>query len=302
MKKVGFIGLGAIGLPMAKNLLKQAAPLEVFDVVKAPVEELVEIGASAATSSKEVAEMSEVVIVIVPGAPDVKEVVLGKNGVIKGIREGQTIIIMSTVEPGVMKHLRKVLDQTKKGIKLLDAPVARGQQSAIEGTLGIMVGGDESVLEDCREILQAMGSDIWHCGELGMGQTMKIVSNYLSLNIALLINEAMVLGVKCGAKPEKLAEVQIASAGNSWMLENFWAPRVLKGNFSPGMRLDLAIKDIGIAVSIAKELKVPVPVGSLCHKIYKAESAAGKGNLSFLASVTTLEEAAGVKVRSEGAK
>ena len=294
-KKVGFIGLGMMGKPMAKNVAKAGFPLTVFDKVTEPVAELVQAGATAAGSSKEVAQASEVIIVMVADGAQVQDVVLGDNGVIEGIKEGSTVIIMSTIEPTVVKAVADAL--LRKGVKVIDAPVTKGQPAAIQGTLGIMVGGDEAVMEDCREILQTMG-DIVHCGDIGTGEVAKIVNNYICLNSSLLIAEGIVLGVKCGMKPDRLLDVLASGSAESWML-HYWGSKALKGDFNPGFYLDLTIKDITLALATAKELKVPVPVGALCQQLLQAGSAAGKGKQDFTAMLTMLEELAGVEVRSE---
>lgn len=162
IKKVGFIGLGAMGKPMATNLLKKGFPLTVFDIRKDPLEELVSLGAKPAGSPKEVAEVSDVIITMLPSSPDVEAVILGKEGVMEGIREGSIVIDMSTISPTTTKKIGNVL--SGKGVRVIDAPVARTVKAAVEGKLAIFVGGDGEVFEECRPILEAMGSDIYHVG------------------------------------------------------------------------------------------------------------------------------------------
>lgn len=297
MKKVGFIGLGIMGKPMAKNVVKKGFPLTVYDLAKAPVDELVQMGAVAASSPKQVGEVSETVILMVPDEPDVEAVLYGEKGVIEGFRGEGTIIVMSTVNPLFMKALAERV--AKRGVKILDAPVFRGAGAAAKGTLGIMAGGEKDVLDDCRPILAAMGSDIFHCGGIGMGEVVKIISNYLSLSNNAVISEAMVLGVKLGAKADTLFDILLTGSGYSWSLEHHWGPWVLKGNFEPGFKIDLAVKDIGIAMASARKLKLPLLLGTAAEQMYQYASSAGKGDKDIVSLTLLLEEIAGIKVRSE---
>jgi len=298
-KKIGFIGLGKMGEPMSKNILKGGFTLTVYDLIPDSVRELVKLGAVNAKSPKEVGQNSEIVILMVPDSPHVDAAVLGKNGVLEGMQSGNIIIVMSTVEPLYIQQLAERCGQ--KGIKVIDCPVSGNRlKGAPDGTLTIMVGGPKEVLEECRDVLRTMGSNIIHCGEvLGSGEMAKVANNLVALSTSLLLNEAMVLGVKFGLKADTLVEVLKNSSGGSWMLNNLWAPKVLKGDFAPAFDLDLAVKDTGLALASGRALKVPLMLASLANQIYQTESAAGKGKLDPASAITSLEKLAGVQVRSE---
>jgi 2-hydroxy-3-oxopropionate reductase len=301
MKKIGFVGVGTMGKPMAKNLLKAKFPVTIYNRSQEPVKDLVCLGAVAANSPKELARNSDVIILMVPGAPDVEKVLFEEEGVMEGVREGSTIIVMSTIEFLAMKDIAGKVNQAKRGIKVLDAPVTRGLSGAIAGTLGIWVGGRKEDFDDCSDVFRAIGSDVLYCGDVGMGMIVKMVNNYISINSVFLLSEALVLGVKCGMKPETLIEMLAIGSGNSYQLQRF-GRKVLNGNFSPSFRLELAFKDIGIGLATAKEFRVPVPIGALCFELAQAERLKGKGCLDYAAVVTSYEELAGVKVRRETPK
>lgn len=297
-KKIGFIGLGKMGSPMSKNILKGGFPLTVFDLLPEAVEELVKSGANRAGSPREVAENSEIVILMVPDATHIEAVLSGEKGLLEGMQKEKTLIVMSTVEPLYIQQLAERCG--KKGVRVIDCPVAGFMKGAIDGTLTIMAGGPEEVLEACREVLGTMGARIIHCGDvLGSGEMVKIVNNLVALSTVLFLNEAMVLGVKFGIKADTMFEVFKNSSASSMVLNNIWGPKVLKGDFTPAFDLDLAVKDTGLAVASGRALKVPLILGALVNQRYQMESAAGKGKLDPVATITSLEELAGVQVRSE---
>jgi 3-hydroxyisobutyrate dehydrogenase-like beta-hydroxyacid dehydrogenase len=298
-KRVGFIGLGNMGELMSKNILKGGFPLTVYDLVPERVRALVKLGAVGVSSPKEVGQNSEIVILMVPDSPHVEAAVLGENGVIEGLGRGNIIVVMSTVEPLYIQQLAKKCGE--RGIRVIDCPVSGNRmKGAPDGTLTIMVGGPKEVFEECRDVLKTMGSNIIHCGEvLGSGEMVKVANNLISLSTVLLLNEAMVLGVKFGIKADTLFEAFKNSGANSWVLNNLWGPKVLRGDFSAAMDLDLAIKDTGLALASGRALKVPLILGSLVNQVYQRESAAGKGKLDGVSAITSLEELAGVQVRSE---
>jgi len=297
-KRIGFIGLGKMGSPMSKNILKGGFPLTVYDLVSEPVRDLVKLGAVGAASPKEVGQNSEIVIFMVPDSPHVDAAVFGENGVLEGMRKGSIIVVMSTVEPLYIQELAERCGN--KGIRVIDCPVSGNpMKAAPEGTLTIMVGGPKEILEQCREVLGTMGTNIIHCGEvLGAGEMVKVANNLVTLSTVLFLNEAMVLGVKFGIEADTLYEVFKNSSSNSWTLNNVWGPKVLRGDFTPVFDLDLAIKDTGLALASGSALKVPLVLGSLVNQMYQRESAAGKGKLDPVATIISLEELAGVQVRS----
>ncbi len=300
-KRIGFIGLGKMGRPMVKNIIKGGFTLTVYDLIKEPVQELVKLGATGADSPKEVGQKSEIVILMVPDSPHVESAVFGENGLSEGLERGSIIVVMSTVEPLYIQKLAETCG--KQGIRVIDCPVGGFTKGAIDGTLTIMAGGPKEVIEECREVLETMGKSIIHCGEIpGSGEMVKIANNLVALSTALILNEAMILGAKFGIKVDTLFEVFRNSSANSAVLNNAWAPKVLKGDFSPAFDLDLAVKDTGLALSLGRALKVPLLLGTLVNQIYLTESAAGKGKLDPTAAITSLEELAGVRVRSEKVK
>jgi 3-hydroxyisobutyrate dehydrogenase-like beta-hydroxyacid dehydrogenase len=236
---------------------------------------------------------------MVPDSPHVEAAVFGENGIIEGSRRGNIIVVMSTVEPLYIQQLAKRCGE--RAIRVIDCPVSGNRlKGAPDGTLTIMVGGPKEVLEECQDVLRTMGSNIIHCGEvLGSGEMAKVANNLVALSTVLLLNEAMVLGVKFGLKADTLFEVLKNSSGGGWMLNNLWAPKVLKGDFAAAFDLDLAVKDTGLALASGRALKVPLMLASLANQIYQTESAAGKGKLDPASTITSLEKLAGVQVRSE---
>lgn len=297
-EKIGFIGLGIMGKPMAKNLLKAGYPLWVYDHGPAKVQELVQQGATAAVSSKEVAERSEVIITMLPDSPDVEEVVFGERGIAEGIRPGAIFIDMSSINPLVSKRIAAEL--AKKGVEMLDAPVSGGEPGAIEGTLAIMVGGKEEVFTRCLDIFKAMGKSIVRVGEIGAGNFAKLVNQIIvAINIEA-ISEGLVLGAKAGLDPELLFEAIRGGLAGSNVL-NAKAPMIFDGNFKPGFRIRLHHKDLNNALMTARDLGVALPVTSLVQQMLVALINDGKGDNDHSAMATFLENLSKVEVRKRRA-
>ena len=296
MKKIGFIGLGIMGKPMAKNLLKAGYPLIVYDINNAPVKELIEVGAQEVKSSKEVAAQSKVIITMLPNSPEVKEVVLGKDGVLDGAKPGTILIDMSSIAPLVSKEISEKVRE--KGMVMLDAPVSGGEPKAIDGTLAIMVGGPKEVFEEAKEILAVMGATVTHVGEIGSGNVTKLANQIIvALNIAAMA-EAMVLVTKAGVDPEKVYNAIRGGLAGSTVLDAKM-PLVLDGNFKPGFRIELHIKDMMNALETAHELCVPVPLSSQIMEIMKALKCDGKEKDDHCGIVQFYEGLAKVEVRKE---
>jgi len=255
MENIGFIGLGIMGMPMAKNLLKAGYPLVVYDLNQDAVKELVNSGAREGNSPADVATGSSVIITMLPNSPDVREVALGENGIIYGARSGSVFIDMSSIAPLASKEISEKL--LPKGVVMLDAPVSGGEPKAIGGTLAIMVGGPEDAFNRVSDILGAMGSSVKLVGEIGSGNITKLANQIIvALNIAAL-GEAMVLATKAGVDPDKVYQaIRGGLAGSTAMDAKM--PMILDGNFKPGFRIELHIKDLMNAVDTAKELRVPV--------------------------------------------
>ena len=293
MKKIGFIGLGVMGKPMAMNLLKAGYPLTVWNRTKSKMEDLIAKGASAAESPKEVAEKSEVVITIVTDSPDVEEAVLGQQGAIHGAHSGMTLIDMSTISPTVAQKVAKEL--SKKGVKMLDAPVSGGDVGAQKGTLSIMVGGPEETFKECLPILEVLGKRITHMGGNGMGQTTKLCNQVIcALNIQAVC-EGLMLGAKAGLNLKRLLDVVTAGAAGSWMLSNL-GPKMVDGDMRPGFKIRHQQKDLRLVLSFASELDLPLPGTALVQQMLRAAEAGGMREKGTQAAIVGMEKLAGRKL------
>jgi len=298
-EKIGFIGLGAMGGPMSRNLLKKGYKVRVYDIVGARMEAVVKEGAVAARSSKDVAEKSDIVITIVPSSPHVREVILGKEGVLEGVRKGSIVIDMSTIDPVTTREISQLL--ADKGVKMLDAPVARGVPAAVAGTLVIFVGGEKEVYEKCTDILSAMGTDIHYVGDSGAGEVVKIVNNFIVATAMCSLAEALVLGVKAGVKPDVLFKALSQGSANSFVLQNHVKNCVMKGKFEKEVfPVDYMIKDLDLALVTGAKYHVPLYFGSLATQAYELARAAGYSERYHPVVIRTLEELTGVEVRGDG--
>ena len=296
MYKIGFIGLGIMGKPMAGNLLKAGYPLIVYDINSNVIKELVNEGAKEGKSSKDVASQSEVIITMLPNSPDVKDVILGKNGVIEGVKSGSIVIDMSSIAPSVSKEIAEKLHQ--KNVVMLDAPVSGGEPKAIEGTLAIMVGGPEKTFNRIKDILSAMGSLVKLVGETGSGNITKLANQIIvAVNIAA-IGEAMVLATKAGVDPEKVYQAIRGGLAGSAALDAKM-PMILNGNFKPGFRIELHIKDLINAINTANELDVPDTLTSKVLEIMQELKAEGKGKDDHGSIIQHYEKSAKVEVRKK---
>lgn len=255
--KIGFIGLGIMGKPMSKNLLKAGYELTVFDINTAAVEEVVKAGATFGETNAKVAEKSDIIITMLPNSPHVKSVVMGENGVLEGAKEGAILIDMSSIAPLASQEIQKACAQ--KGIKMLDAPVSGGEPKAIDGTLSIMVGGDKEVFESVKNILLCMGGSAIYCGEIGAGNTTKLANQVVvALNIAACA-EAFTLAKKAGVDPNLVFDaIKGGLAGSTVM--NAKVPMMINSNFNPGFKIDLHIKDLNNALDTAHGVGAPLPL------------------------------------------
>lgn len=295
--KVGFIGLGNMGKPMASNVLKAGFDLTVYDIRPEPVAELVGLGAKGARSSQEVARASEMVFTSLPKPSDVEQVVLGEGGVLAGAARGGLMVDMSTNSPLVIQRI--AARAAEEGVEVLDAPVTGGIRGAKKGTLTIMVGGSPKAFERARPVLAAMGSNVYHLGGVGMGNVAKLANNLLSLTNCLVAMEGMVMGVKAGLDVQKLYDVIHNGSGNSFIFENFFPFIVFKGRWEPAtFPIDLVIKDLSLAVEEAERVGVPVPLAKMAIERYKQAAAKGLGGMDVGAVITLLEKAAGIQVRT----
>jgi 2-hydroxymethylglutarate dehydrogenase len=295
-KKIGFVGLGAMGKPMAKNLLKAGYQLTVHDLNLQAVGELSSMGAGKGDSPAETASQVDVVITMLPADEEVKAVVLGPKGVLEGAKPGSVLIDMTSLAPHTSKQV--AAEAMRRGIKFLDAPVSGGTGGAEKATLTIMVGGDKALLEEHMEILQAMGKNIYHVGDVGMGETIKMVNQMLVGNNILAIAEAFVLGTKLGLDPEVIYQIIRVSSGNSILIDQRVPNYIIKGDFTQtGFALDLLRKDVGLAVESAKINKVPLFLTSQAYQVLSMASAEGNGKKDMSSVIEIFERLAGVKVR-----
>jgi 2-hydroxy-3-oxopropionate reductase len=294
-QKIGFIGLGIMGKPMVRNLLKAGYALAVYNRSRAAMEELSRAGATVGSSPKDVAAVCEVVITMLPNSPDVEAIVLGTHGVLEGAKPGTIVIDMSTISPLVSQ---KIYDEAKrKEIAALDAPVSGGEQGAIEGILSIMVGGDHEVFEAVLPILQAMGKTITYMGPAGAGGFTKLANQVIVAINLTAIGEALTLGAKAGLDPERLIQALSGGMAGSRCLE-MKGPRIIKRNFTPGFTTDLHYKDLGLIMEAAHALQVPLPTTAGVQELFSALRVKGRGALDHSAVITILEDLAGVQARS----
>jgi len=294
MKKIGFIGLGIMGKPMAKNLLKAGYTLTVYDIIPEKIKELVEAGAAAASSSKDVAEKSEIIITMLPNSPEVKDAVLGKDGVLDGAGPGSILIDMSSIAPLASKEIAERAKEKK--VVMLDAPVSGGEPKAVEGTLAIMVGGPAETFEKVKDILGVMGASVTRVGEIGSGNTTKLANQIIvALNIAGM-SEAMVLATKAGVDPENVFKAIRGGLAGSAVLDAKM-PLVLKGNFKPGFRIELHIKDLANALDTAHQIGVSVPLSAAVMEVMQALKVDGKGTDDHGGIIQFYEKLAKVQVR-----
>ena len=293
-KRIGFIGLGIMGKPMARNLLKAGYPLTVYSRGRSAVEALMADGATGARSSQDVAERSDIVITMVTDTPDVRQVVLEEKGVLAGIGAGGTIIDMSTISPSATREIAEVVKA--KGVHFLDAPVSGGEGGAIAGTLSIMVGGEAEVFNDCLPIFQALGKNIIHVGGTGTGQLTKLCNQIAVAVTNLAMSEALVFAAKSGVNLEKMHQAISGGAAGSWQLTNL-APRIFQRDFAPGFMVKLQQKDLRLVLQEADRSHLALPATSLVHSLFNALETRGAGNEGTQALVKVLEQLAGVEVK-----
>jgi 2-hydroxy-3-oxopropionate reductase len=287
---IGFIGLGIMGRPMARNLLKAGHSLVVHSRSRGPVEEIVKAGATAAASPRDVAAQCDVLITMLPNSPDVEQVALGASGIIEGARRGLIFADMSTISPIVSQKVGKALEA--KGVVMLDAPVSGGEKGAIDGALSIMVGGDNAVFERVLPIFQAMGKTITLLGPLGFGGFTKLANQIIvAVNLTALA-EALTLGKKAGLDRELLLTALAGGLAGSKCLDQK-KPNYVSNTYNPGFKIDLHYKDLGLIMESARALGVPVPATAVVQELFSALRVKGRGGLDHSGVITLLEDLAG---------
>jgi len=291
--KIGFIGLGIMGKPMSKNLLKKGYELVIMDRNPAVLNEVAALGAEIADTPKVVAEKTDIIITMLPNSPHVKDAVLGENGVIDGAKRGAVLIDMSSIAPLVSREVSAKL--AEKGVEMLDAPVSGGEPKAIDGTMSVMVGGKKDVFDKCYPVMDAMAGSVVYTGGIGAGNTTKLANQIIvALNIAA-VSEALVLATKAGVEPELVYQAIRGGLAGSTVLDAK-APLMLDRKFEPGFRIDLHIKDLANVLETSHEMNVSLPLTASVMEIMQALKADDMGDLDHGSLVRYYEKVAKVEV------
>jgi 2-hydroxy-3-oxopropionate reductase len=286
MAKLGFIGLGIMGKPMASHLIAAGHTVHVYNRSPEPVRELAAKGAVACSSSKEVAQKSDIIFIMVPDTPDVEAVLFGKNGVADGVKPGSIVVDMSSISPIATKEFAQRLERL--GVKMLDAPVSGGQVGAEQATLSIMVGGEVEVFEKIKPYFELMGKNIVHIGENGAGQTCKVANQIVVALTIEAVGEALLFASKAGADPKKVRSALLGGFAQSRILE-LHGERMIGRNFTPGFRIRLHQKDLNLALQAARNLGVSLPNTATAQELFNAVAAQGGSDLDHSALVLALE-------------
>ena len=295
-KDIGFVGLGIMGRPMAKNLIKAGYSLTVFDVIGTNVEQVVTEGASAASSAKEVAANTSVVITMVPDSADSEAAIMGPNGVLEGASKGSVVIDMSSIAPGVSQKIADACESA--GVEFLDAPVSGGEPKAIDGTLAIMVGGKKQVFNEHVDLLNSLGASGVLCGDYGAGNITKLANQIIVAANIEAVSEALVLSSKAGLDPNVVFQAIRGGLAGSTVLDAK-APMMIEGNFKAGFRIKLHQKDLHNAILTGKELGVPLPVTGLVQQMIGSLMNDGKGDLDHSAIANFIEDMANTTISQE---
>lgn len=293
--RAGIVGLGNMGGRMAKRLLEQGIEVGVFDLNKNFVRTYVDLGAKEAASPAELASEFQYILTVLPNVFIVKDILTGSDGLMKGMRPDSLLIEMTTSIPSVTKELSAILKN--EGLRMIDAPVSGGVKKAEDGTLSIMVGGEERDFEEAQPLLACMGQNIVHVGGTGAGHTIKALNNMISATTLAATGEAMALGVKLGLDPVKMLDVINSSTGKSFSSDFKFPNQVLTRKFEVGFTLDLMVKDLKIAMSMAEEEKVPMFISSASFQLWKHAWSQGGGDQDHTAIVQYIEKMFGVEIK-----
>ena len=292
-ERVGFVGLGIMGQGMARNLLKAGYSVRVWNRTSSRMDPLIEAGAAAGASPADVAANCDIIAVCVSDTPDVEEVILGENGILSGVQAGALVIDFSTISPQATIDIAGKL--SAKGVKMLDAPVSGGSEGAANGTLSIMIGGDEDQVERARGLFEAMGNTITHVGKQGAGQTVKLVNQILVVGNCLAMCEALIFAQAGGVDLEKCLNAVTGGAAGSWMLANR-GPQIIDRDWRPGFTINLQQKDVRLIMQEADALGVPVLLSGQVFSLYRTLQQAGLGEEGNHALVKALENLSGLQV------
>lgn len=292
MKKIGFIGIGVMGLPMARNVIKSGFAVTAFDIDPEALQTIRQDGGSAADSARAAAEGADMVVTMLPNGGHVLDAVFGDNGALEGMSEGTVLVDMSTILPTVTDEIAERL--AAAGRRMVDAPVGRTSRHAEEGKLLIMAGGDAVDVEAARPLLETMGDTIIHCGPVGSGTRVKLINNYMSIACNAVTAEALTLAEKSGLDRDLTIDVLMGTTAGQGHLATTYPAKVLKGDVTPGFMIDLAHKDMGLALEFATSLKTPVPMGAASRQVYTNAQVQGRGRDDWTAILETVRSLAGL--------
>lgn len=296
-ERIGFIGLGAMGKPMAVNIVKAGFPVSCFDVNSDNLQELKDLGATASENGGQVAESADIIFTSLPNAAIVETVMAGNDGIFSQCQKGTVIVDMSSVSPSSTLKMAKIAAES--GIAYVDAPVSGGTKGAVAGTLTIMVGADKNVFDRIRPVLEVIGKDIYHVGATGSGDAIKIVNNLmLGCNMATLA-EALILGVKCGLNLETMQEIIGKSSGRSYVMDAKLEKFIMEEEYAGGFAMDLQYKDLGLALEAGKENNIPLPMTALATEIFQSGRAMGLGREDMSAVIKVWENITNVRLAGD---
>ena len=293
---VGFIGLGIMGAPMAKNLLDAGYDVVGYNRSQEPVDEHTEYGGESGESPEDVTERVDVVITCLPDSPVVEDVLRREDGVLEGVSEGTVVVDMSTISPTTTEALAE--EVSERGGEMLDAPISGGEEGAIDGSLSIMVGGDESTLEEHMDLFEVMGETVTHCGPSGAGQTTKACNQIVVAAQMVSVSEALVFAKKAGADLEAVVDAISGGAAGCWTLDNR-APSMIQGDFDPGFFASYQYKDLRIAMEAGEAFGAPMAGTAVAHELYKAMETTGRGRDDNSGVMQVIEDLAGEEARVE---
>lgn len=296
---IGFIGLGIMGQGMSHNLLKAGYELIVWNRTASRMDPLIEAGAKAGDSPADIASKSDIIITCVSDTPDVEAVILGDQGIIHGARAGSLVIDMSTISPQVTREIATQLEA--KGVHMLDAPISGGSEGAQRGTLAIMVGGDDAQVKRVMPAFEAMGKTITHVGDIGAGQTVKLVNQILVVINMLAVSEALIFAQAGGLDLEKMLKAVENGAAGSWMLSNRGSQAIVR-DWRPGFTIDLQQKDLRLVLEAAQQMQVPAIATSLVSNLYGTLQAQGLGDQGNHSLIRALENLSGIVVGEDQAE
>jgi 2-hydroxy-3-oxopropionate reductase len=294
MTELGFIGLGIMGKPMASHLVRAGHIVHVCDLAEESVKHLCSLGAKGCSCSREIAQKSDIIFIMVPDTPDVEAVLFGEEGVAKGLKPGSIVVDMSSISPIATKEFAKRL--VAMGVKMLDAPVSGGQVGAENATLSIMVGGPVEVFNEIKPYFELMGKNIVHIGDHGDGQTCKVANQIVVALTIEAVGEALLFASKAGADPAKVRSALLGGFAQSRILE-LHGERMIKHNFNPGFRIRLHQKDLNLALDAARSMGLSLPNTSLAQELFNAVAAQGGIDLDHSAMVLALEKLANHAIR-----